>query len=339
MMDSNIKYLDVSFNKQNVTNILSEDLESWTYTDNLSGEIDDLQLVLSNLGDKKWLNEWFPTKGTIVQAKICQKYYDPGTSIQTLVGTFEIDEIEFNGYPSTVTIKALSVPISTSLRGEMKSKTWEDTTVRLIAESIASANGLSLIYQADITEKKNVEQDNETDLSFLYKICNSEGLCLKLSSRSIVILDEADYEANDVAATFSMINRDTNFKVSSWSAKNTTNGIFKACRVENIDSSGDNSITTTFSPSPAINVGSTLVVKSNVETTEEASRLAKKKLREKNKQATTVQIVVVCNAHFDAGMTVQLTDFGKLNGKYIITRVVNTANNQTLSLRRCLVGY
>lgn len=339
MSNSIESYLDISFNKTNVTSTLNNDLEKWTHVDNLSGEIDDMQVTLDN-SSGKWLNSWFPNKGTLIEAELHKKNFLNNSHIKSYLGKFEIDEIEFSSYPSTVTIKALSVPLSASLRGEIKTKTWEKTTVKLIAQSIAKASGLKLIYQAESTEKKDViEQDNKTDLSFLYQICNDEGLCLKISNTSIIILDEEDYESKATVLDISAINKDVNrgVYVLNWNARNTVNGIFKACRVESTDSS--NKIKATFTPSPAIKVGTTLVVKTSVKTTAEAKKLARKRLREKNKNATTVQMSVIGNFCFDAGMTVNLKYFGQLNGKYIITKVTNNQSNAQLSLRRCLVGY
>lgn len=339
MIDSRRTFLDVTYNKQNITAELAEHLIDWTYTDNLSGEIDDLQIVLEDV-EHKWLSDWFPTKGSLLEAVIYKKYWKEQT-VKTKIGKFEVDEIDASGDPSQVTIKALSVPESSSIRGEEKSRAWENTTLKVVAGDIAKQNNLKLYYQASENPKKErYEQESETDLMFLYRLCKDEGLCLKLSNHAIVILDEADYEQKPPVATINRVSKeDDEIQVKKWSARTTLSGTYKACRVQYHDSIKKKTIKATFTPPKALKAGRTLVVKEEVKSVAEAQHLAKKKLREANKEATTVNLTVTSEKHLDAGMTVDLKGFGKFDGKYIITQVVHSSSTVELALRRCLEGY
>jgi uncharacterized protein len=335
MIDSRSTYLDVNYNSQNIKAELDEHLKNWTYTDNLSGQIDDLQIVLEDV-EHKWLSDWFPTKGSLLEGTISKKYENK--TIKTNIGKFEIDEI--TAIPSEITLKALAVPESSSIRGEFKSKAWEKTTLKVVAEDIAKINNMKLYYQANNNPKKDrYEQESETDLMFLYRICNDEGFCLKLSNRSIVILDEADYENDPVVATINRLsNVDDDIQVEDWSVKTTTSGTYKSCRVE-YQVSKNKTIKATFTPPKPPKVGRTLVVKEQVNTVAEAQRLAKNRLREANKEATTISLTVTSEKHLDAGNTVNLRSFGKFDGKYIITQAVHSQSTVQLALRKCLEGY
>lgn len=337
--DSRKTFLDLTFNKTNVTAEIEENLIDWTYTDNLSGEIDDFQIQLEDRSDM-WLGDWFPTKGSMLQAIIYKKFWKAPT-VKTSIGRFEIDEIDANGPPTTVNIKASAVPQSSSIRGETKSKAWEKTTLKVVAESIAKKNILKLFYKADDTYKKDrYEQDNETDLSFLYRLCKEEGLCLKISNQAIVILDEYDYEIKTAVATINRRSKkEDEIQVINWGAQTTVNGTYKSCRVQYTDTKKKKTIKGTFTPTKAPKVGRTLVVKMEVNSEAHAQRLAKKKLREANKNATRVKLVVASEKHLDAGMTIKLNDFGKFNGKYIITQAIHSQTTVNLSLRKCLEGY
>lgn len=339
MIDSRRTYLDITYNKTNVSTELEEHLKDWTFTDNLSGQIDDLQITLEDV-EHKWLSDWFPTKGSLLEGIIYKKYWKSQT-VKTKIGKFEVDEIEAKGTPSDVIIKAMSVPESSSICGEEKSKAWEKTTLKVVAGDIAKQNNLKLFYQASENPKKDrYEQESETDLSFLYRLCNDEGLCLKLSNHSIVILDEVDYEKK---ATVAIINRlpkeDDEIQVEDWSARTTLSGTYKTARVQYHDSSKKKTIKATFTPPKSPKVGRTLVIKDEVKSVAEAQKLAKKKLREANKDATTVNLTVTSEKHLDAGMTVDLKMFGKFDGKYIITQVTHSQSTVSLQLRRCLEGY
>jgi uncharacterized protein len=336
MIDSRRTYLDLTYNSKNIKAELEEHLKDWTFTDNLSGEIDDLQIMLEDI-ENKWLSDWFPSQGAILSAYIYKKYWKSQT-IKTKIGKFEVDEI--TAEPAEVTIKALAVPESSSIRGETKSKSWEKTTLKVVAGDIAKRNNLKLYYHANNNPKKDrFEQESETDLAFLYRLCNDEGFCLKLSNRSIVILDEEDYESKSTVDTINRLsNEDDEIQVKDWSAKTTLSGTYKSCRVQ-YQVNKNKTIKASFTPPKPPKTGRTLVVKEKVKSVSEAQRLAKKRLRAANKDATTVSLTVTSERHLDAGDTVNLKGFGKFSGKYIITQAAHSQNSVQLALRKCLEGY
>jgi uncharacterized protein len=335
MIDSRRTYLDITYNAKNIKAELEEHLKDWTFTDNLSGEIDDLQIVLEDVAHK-WLDDWFPVQGSILNGTIFKKHSTK--MIKTKIGKFEVDEI--TAAPSEVTIKALAVPESSSIRGEYKSKSWEKTHLKVVASDIAKRNHLKLYYQANENPKKDrYEQESETDLMFLYRLCNDEGFCLKLSNRTIVILDEADYENNPAIATINRLSKTTDeVQVEDWSAKTTLTGIYKSCRLTYKDSK-KKTIKASFTPPLPPKTSRVLVIKEQVKSVAEGLRLCKKRLRWANKEATTVSLTVTSERYLDAGDTVNLKGFGKFNGKYIITQAAHSQNSVQLQLRKCLVGY
>ena len=88
--------------------------------------------------------------------------------------------------------------------------------------------------------------------------------------------------------------------------------------------------------------GPTLTVNDQVKDKAEADRLAKKKLREKNKEAYTGSISLVGNFFVVAGLVMELKGFGKFDGKYIIVKAehqVGAAYTTNIDIRRCLDGY
>lgn len=336
MIDSRRTYLDINYNNKNIRAELEEHLKEWTFTDNLSGQIDDLQITLEDV-ENKWLSSWFPSKGSLLNATIFKKYWKSQT-IKTKIGKFEVDEI--TAEPSQVTIKALAVPESSSIRGQYKSKAWEKTKLKVVLGDIAKRNNLKLFYLANDNPKKDrFEQESETDLAFAYRLCQDEGFCLKISNRSMIVLDEADYERKATVATINRLSKvDDAIQVKDWTAKTTTTGTYKSCKV--IYKEGKKkTITATFTPPKPPKVGRILIVKEKVKSVAEAQRLAKKRLREANKEATTVSLIVTSEKHLDAGNTVNLKGFGKFNGKYIITQASHSKETVQLSLRKCLEGY
>ena len=56
----------------------------------------------------------------------------------------------------------------------------------------------------------------------------------------------------------------------------------------------------------------------------EAERLARKKLKAKNREETKVQMTLVGNFSLRAGATVTLEKFGAFSGKYLIQKATHT---------------
>ncbi|CEG29793.1 phage late control D family protein [Bacillus sp. B-jedd] len=336
MIDSRRTYLSISYNGKNINSGLDEHLKDWIYTDNLSGQIDDLQINLEDIS-RKWLGSWFPSKGSTLNATIYKQNWK-GSTIKAPLGKFEIDEIEAK--PGEVKVKALAVSETSSLRGQFKSKAWEKTTLKVVAGDVAKRNGMKLYYQANDNPKKDrYEQEGETDLMFLHRLCQDEGFCLKITNKSIVILDEEDYERASVVATIIWPSNETDeTQVLDWSAKTTLSGVYKSCRVEH-KVSKKKTIKATYTPPKPPNVGRVLIVKEQVKSVAEAQRLARKRLREANKEATTVWLKIASEKHFYAGNTVNLKGFGKFDGKYIISQASHSQDDTELKLRKCLEGY
>jgi len=329
--------LQISYQNKDITADLQPDLLSWSYTDNLSGQADDLQIKVKD-EDKRWIGPWMPDHGAELTGKIVREHWEQDGKVDALpIGKFEIDEVDISGPPSAATIKGISVPESSSLRGQEKYRAWEKVKLSVIAKDIAGKAKLRLIYQVDDDpEYDRVEQSGETDLAFLMRLCNDAGLCLKITGSDMVIFDEEEYEKKPAVATIRPEH------VKSYQGKRTTQGLYRACRVVYHSSKGKKKIDYTFTPPNAPKTGRTLHVNQQVSSVKEAQRLAKKKLREANRNAVTFSLTMPGDTRFAAGITIDLAGFGKIDGKYIITRAVHSQSNGyevQLDLRRCLEGY
>lgn len=327
--------LNVNFNNTSVSGYLNPHLINWTYTDNLSGQIDDLNITLEDK-DAVWLGDWFPAEGTVVHANMAKLNWD-GYDFTMDFGQFEVDTIE--GNDSVITIMAMATSENTSLRGEKRSKAWEKVKLKAVFTEIAKRHGLALYWQtSDNPTKERLEQTGQSDLSFLYDLCRDEGLCLKINNNSIVVLDEQDYENNPTSFT---IRRRAYYndaiKIISRKWKTTLNDVYRSCKVTH--TKDKKTITATFTPSNPPKTSRVLEIKQEVANKAEAEKLARKKLREKNKNAVSISMTVFSMVPLRAGMTFYLDDFGKLNGKYIAYKVTYSGKDVSMDLRRCLEGY
>lgn len=331
--------LQVIYKKTDISADLRPHLLNWTYTDNLSGQADDLQLTLEDV-DGRWRGSWMPDLTAQLQATIIRENWSQEGKVESLpLGSFEVAEIEVNSPPSTVTIKGISIPESSGLRGERKNKAWEKTKLSAIAREKAAGAGLSLFYDTDEDPAYDrIEQTEETDLVFLSRLCNDAGLCLKVAGTKLVIFDEAKYEQAKPIATL----KRSMSEIKSFRGRTTSVGMYRACKVTYFSAEEKLNISATFTPPKAPKTGRTLTVNERVASVAEAQRLAKKKLREANKEATQISITLAGDPRFVAGITVNLSEFGAFDGKYIVTQATHSQQNgyeTSLELRRCLEGY
>ena len=331
--------LKLEYNHHDITEELHKHLLDWTFTDNLSGEIDSFDFDLIDR-DMLWTGKWFPSKGSMITPIIIRNNWEE-KAIITRLGKFEIDEIKGKGFGTTISIGALAASDNSSLRGEEKNQAWEKVTVKTVLNDVAKRNKMKLVWQVTENPKKDrIEQENETDLKFIYRLCKDNGYCLKLANNTIVVLDESDYEKQAAITDIRRLSLSTDkIKILNYSFNTSATGTYKACRVEHYDSKKKKRIAATFTAPKAKKVDRTLVVKEEVKSQAEALRLAKKKLREANKNATTISLEIYTSMHIDAGMTFNLKGFGTLNGKYIVTKYKVKPNSQSIDLRRCLEGY
>lgn len=330
--------IKILYDNKDISKDLAQYLKSFSYNDVISGQADDLSITLEDRTGL-WKNDWLPEKGaTLVVSIITQAWWKDTFSEEELpLGIFEIDEIEVGGPPEEVKIKAVSVPNNTSLRGVDRTRAWEKTKLSVIANDIAKEAGLSLFYDTytdPLLDRS--EQTEQSDLSFLMKLCNDAGLALKITDNKIVIFDEEKYEKNDIVMT---ITKGSDL-IESYNFKSSTREIYSACHVKYQNSDTKNNIEYTFALKNK--QGKTLMINQEVKTIAEAETLAKKKLREKNKEELTASFSLVGTFLLVAGVTINIVGFGKFDGKYIVSKAsheVGGGYSVNIDLRRCLDGY
>lgn len=357
-------YPKVIYNKVDISEALKPYLKSVEYTDMLTGQADDLQLTLEDR-DGLWLEAWFPDKGATLTASILTQYWTAPTDAEKELplGLFEIDEIECSAIPSETKIKAVSVPNNTTLRGEGRTRSWEGYTIQKIAQDIANNAGMQLNFSSkDNPTLERVEQTEQSDLAFLDKLCQDNGLSLKVTDNQIVIFDMADMEAAepslifvrptmkglDTSVSIDVNSNDMNsestlkrLKPTSWRFTSSVRDVYKSCTVEHSQGKKKAKISATFTD-PNKTEGKMLLVKKDVKSVEEAERMARKELREKNKDEVTGSITCMGDTDLSAGLTVTVKGFGKFDGKYILSQVKHSLGSGytcSVDLRRCLNGY
>ncbi len=339
---------------KDISEEISKYLLSLDYTDNMIGQVDDLSISLEDRA-QLWAGDWFPERGAKIAVTL--KMYnrdslDAGTQ-ELKLGNFEIDEIEVKNAPAVVTIKAVSTTFEGGLRGVKKNRSWDKVTVKKVATDIAESNKLSLDwYCNDNPELDHVEQSDESDLEFLQKVIKDAGFGMKIDDKKIILFDELELEKAEpkiklihpgIAATTTNTENElkTVDRFLDYSLKAKTRDVYKACHVSYRKGKDKQTVEATYTDASK-QTGQTLEVSEQCKTVAEAERLAKKRLREKNKEEFTAVFSLYGDFIYAAGQTILLEKFGAFDGKYILTKVsmkFGGGFTASLDLRRCLNGY
>lgn len=354
-------WLQVTYNSKDISEALAQYLISASYTDNLSGQVDDISLTLEDKAGL-WQSDWMPVKGATLDITLCtynwQGLYDG--EFDTTLGAFEVDEIEMTSAPDVVSIKAVAISVGddSTLRSTLRSKTWENISVRKVANDIAWENGMKLFWDCDDNpDIDKLEQNDESDLSVLQKVCDDAGFALKITTDTIIVFDEAKYEQAepvieiyhpgtntiaDVAEADGTPTPDRIFHSTGYSFKTKIRDVYKKCHIKYTNDQDKSVIESTFTD-PNKSNGATLEIHQQVTSQAEADRLAKKKLREKNRDECTGSYSLDGCQFLCAGETIEMIGFGVFSGRYIVTQAKHDISGSgyvtSIDVRRCLIGY
>lgn len=350
-MDARRTKIELTFDGTNITEDINEYLQTLTYTDNEEEESDDLSIVIDDR-DSVWVGDWLAThqqagKGVELGAVIVQKNFSSdGTDKVLDCGLFQIDTVKYKVPPAKLTIKAASIPATSTIKTQKKTKAWEKFKLSAIADEIAGANGLALMFEsAKDPYFSRVEQVSESDIHFLSRLCKKTGISLKVTAKLIVLFLASEYEGKSTVKTLEKGTKDENGNYIILDADFSTSFLdtaYGSCHVTYTDTLSDQTYEATYVCPSDDGTGQILEINEKVESNGEAMELAEMRLREKNKNEYSVSFKLVGDIDLVAGLTVDVKGYGTFDGKYIITTATHTISGgytTSLKLRQVLEGY
>lgn len=350
--------LILTYNDRDITADVSNYIESFSFTERAkNGESDDLNITVENTTGI-WSNGWFPERGATLTAQIIsENWYRPNDYVTLDCGSFEIDDLTDSGPVSTFSIGALSVGITSSIRGESRSQAWENFKLSGLVNDIAQRHGFDVFFDSDYDPViDRFDQKNESDLKFLIKIAEYIGVNVRLSHNKIIVYQERLYDAREVSLTLTK-NTDG---VINHSFRASSADIYMASQVQFLDSKSGKLVTYQYTPDGrsgvvddggssggtkidpetrmVINpvgsgknkiteprVGKTLKINRRCSSLAEAEQLAKSSLRQRNKREITGTLTYVGNLYLRAGLTVAISGFGVWDySRWVIEEVTHS---------------
>lgn len=323
---------------KDISEDISNSLEAFTYEDVLSGETDSVEITLDDAA-RLFIGDWFPARESKLEVELWRESWQSDNLIDRLpLGIFELDEVNNSYPPSVAKVKGNSCASNSELRQVAKSKAWENVKLSQIASDVAAAAGVELFYDTeDDPEIKRAEQSEVSRLAFLKKLCEDNGLALKVADGKLIIFDEAKYEQQEPIATLEY----GSSAIKHFDATVTLTEIYKACEVNYKDGKADEKYSARFEDATKSS-GKTLKINQRVDNQAAAEKLARKKLREKNKGEIKISVTTVGRFEYLSGSVIELKGHGFYNGRYLIERArhkVGSGYEVSLELRKCLSGY
>lgn len=314
--------VEIIYNGKNISKDLKPYLKNFTYTDD-EGSADDIQFTLHNR-EGKWHGAWMPQKNdTITAAIVTYDWNKEGVKQRLNCGKFFIDSVDFKGPPDELSVKAMSIPLKDGGKSAKRSRTWENSSLSIIAGQVAISCGLTLLYDAPDYTYDRVVQSRETDLGFLKRLARKEGISIKVSNEKLVLYDEKSYESKKSVRKVKrgesrLLNYSFTYEVADKEYKKVQLSYFDSKKKKNIKYVYD---------VPGVDQGPTLKLNKRANNLAEAKRWAQKAAREKNKRSKSGKLSLVGDPTLVQGITIDTSGFLKFDGKYIIEKTSHSVSN------------
>ncbi|MBV4551701.1 late control protein D [Pseudomonas sp. SWRI102] len=314
----------LTYQQRNITRNVSQHLLSLSYTDFLTGQADSLAVELEDT-QGKWRDQWYPGHGDSLALSIGWE----GQPLRAL-GRFEIDEVELNCPPSTVTLHGLATGIKAALR-TTHHHAYENTTLAAIAQQIATRQGLQLIGNIQPIPLDRVTQQ-DADLTFLRNLAAEYDYAFKITGQRLVF--HAIGELANAAPVATLILQD----LSRVNLRDQIKDVPQAIELKHQDPASKQLITYTIengetvaapsSLSKTTTSGDTQKSRKRSASIESTKAKASAELAKANRERTAGSWTTMGRPNLVSGNVIVLAAAGQLGGRYLITsshhRIIRT---------------
>jgi uncharacterized protein len=305
---------------KDITHELAPHVISLCYSDALEGESDSLEITLEDVA-RNWVGAWFPTYGDRIHAQLG---YQDGLMLPC--GEFEVDELDLDGPPDVVRLRALGAGVKRSYRTN-KGRTYENTTLDAIAKEIAARVGLQVVGTIETIPIRHATQLFERDLAFLTRLAREYGYAFSVKGAKLVFYRTATLKAQEPVLTIPRgaakryAFRDKVKQVYSASTVKVWNPRTKRSVTRKVaDGTQLTDRNTVANAATRAASGDELNLNVNAENETQAQTKARAALERANEDQTSASLTLFGEPRIAAGVTVQIEGHGKFDGTYLVTR-------------------
>jgi len=289
----------IIYEGKDVTNDLSDLVERIEFTDCLEGRAGSLSITFAD-HEQNFLKAWMPLAGDTMQV-----YLGVEGSALLDTQTFWVDEFSMSGSRggSRCVIKSLSTSPKNIVTTPKRSSASQ--SLQTLANTVASQLGLTL--KGNVSGNV-VGNQNAANLQYLMQQCHRNGYILKVEG------------GNLVAYEYSKLRNSNSLKISlndvvDWDYESKAEGRFAKCEVRWYDAQKKKLYSGVANAGGG---GSTATIYEQVDSNEDAAKRAAKWLENRAKKEIDIRLRLAGDVRLLAGVAVELTDAGNINGKYVI---------------------
>lgn len=293
----------VWMNGRNVTADLTPYVLSVTYTDYVEGQADTVDLRLED-ADGRFRGAWYPTKGDMLDLR----FGFAGTALQN-AGSFEIDEIELDGPPDVVTIKAIAAGVSKPYRTH-RGHAYDDTTLAAIAQRVAGRLKLQLVGEIESVPIRRVTQIHENDLAFMRRVSAEYGYAFSVKGKQMVFFKRAELHARNVSLSIARAD------LTRYRLRDKIMGVVSEARVAYHDAKTKRLKHHTVRETARETSDDKIKLNIRAESSEQARLKAEAALEAANSEGTLLEGDLYGLPGLLAGVNFELSDMGALSGVY-----------------------
>jgi phage protein D len=293
----------------NITADVSHMVLAISYVDRLGEASGEVEVELEDHA-KRWQGPWYPGLGNILSLQIGYR----GEALLDC-GSFQVDELEFDGPPDVMRLRCLAAYITPAMRTP-NTVAYENQSIVEIAGQIASKYGLNLVtapaaIESDVVFAR-VTQRRETDLGFLKRLAIEHNFDFTVRGAQMVFYARAALEA--VIPLVAITRPDT----TGFSFRNRTRRIYSGAEVSYFDPDTKQLITQMITAEPPAPTTDTLKIVARSKNAQQAMVKAQAALHLHNMVFVDASIEGPGNVMLVAGNQVEVVGWGRLDGAYLI---------------------
>lgn len=301
-----------------VTEDIKPYVQSITYDDKIEGEESDtIEIVLDN-PRLIWANEWLPDIGD--KLALTLGYLDEP---RLGVVEFQIDKII--NRPLTCSVQGMATPTDQALR-ERRTQAYENTTLKQVAEAIATRNALILAGKVKDVQIQRVTQNEQTDLEFLRQISKDYGVIFKVENTTkLVFYEEKELQEGEAILTLRFQDLSPNSEIEESQQETFSGGELAYQDPTTGELIEAEAIADPKAPTKADNQRQV----KQVENEQQASLQTEEALRQANQGQIRGRLELEGLTQLSAGSNFNLEGYGKYSGKFQARNIRHTLSRST----------
>lgn len=328
-------FVSIFYRGSDISLPLQKYITNFSTIDNANNTIDSIELSLRNDHNRFLKKEWdFPKKSKFDVKLTTVNWENEFEGIKERnLGSFYIDDKSYS--KDKVSLKGLSIPLG-NIQDQKNSKHWEKISLKNLGDEVAKKYNLEYMFlaekEAEKIEFKSLVQDKETDLNFLSKICEEEGMNLKITFNKLVIFDEELYEKKDSVRNIDL----EKTEVLSWDIHNKSKDIYDAVLLvfSNIKKGKEERYFFSLSGKTEKDPNQKILKINRRGAAHNLEKYAKKALKKANQEEIELTLSIVGELGLSSSNCFYLQNAGIYSGKYYIGQI--TRNLQPfVSILKC----